>query len=105
LNLLGAVHHAPPEQGLKPPHLLQLATKNSQKWADLMWMSGGNQNLEKCFFYVVHFKSNTIQYSKIQSDSGISITNPATGDDVILQSLNPDDSHCTLGVILSPDGK
>jgi len=109
LNNLGAMNHIPPEQELNHPSLLQLATKNSQKWADLMWMSGGNLNLGKCFFYAfqpsINYKSNTICYYKIPSDSGISITNPAIGADVVLQSLNPDDSCHTLGVILSPDGQ
>jgi len=53
----------------------------------------------------INYKSNTIPYDKIPSDPGISITNPATGTDVTLQSLYPDDSQRTLGVILSLDGK
>ncbi len=103
------MNHIPPEQEITQLNLIQLASQNAQTWANLMWMSGGNLNLGKCFFYAftpsISYKSNTIHYDKILSDPGISITNPATGTDVTLQSLNPDDSQRTLGVILSPDGK
>jgi len=109
LNNKGAMNHIPPEQEITQLNLIQLASQNAQTWANLMWMSGGNLNLGKCFFYAftpsINYKSNTIHYDKILSDPGISITNPATGTDVTLQSLNPDDSQRTLGVILSPDGK
>jgi len=106
---MGAVNHIPPEQEITQPNLMQLASQSAQTWANLMWMSGGNLNLGKCFFYAftpsINYKSSTIRYDKILLDQGISITNPATGTDVTLQSLNPDDSQRTLGVILSPDGK
>jgi len=109
LNILGAFNHRPANHEIQPPELLQIAATNSQKWADLTGMSGGNLNLGRCFFYAflpsINFKSNTIQYAIIQSDTGISITNPADGTEVSLQSLNPDDSRCTLGIILSPEGK
>jgi hypothetical protein len=108
LNILGATNHTIPDQNMTPPLLIPTATENAQKWADLMWMSGGNLNLEKCFFYAfqpsINFKSNTIQYSKISSESGISITNAANGDIITLHSLSPNDSHRTLGAFLSPDG-
>jgi len=106
---MGAVNHIPPEQEITQLNLMQLASQSAQTWANLMWMSGGNLNLGKCFFYAftpsINYKSNTIPYDKILSDPGISITNPATGTDVTLQSLYPDDSQRTLGVILSLDGK
>jgi len=104
----GSTNHTIPDQNMTPPLLIPTATENAQKWADLMWMSGGNLNLEKCFFYAfqpsINFKSNTIQHSKISSESGISITNAANGDIITLHSLSPNDSHRTLGAFLSPDG-
>ncbi len=68
LNIHGARVHNMENKDIQPTELLHIATNNSQKWADLTWMSGGNLNLGKCFFYAfipsINFKSNTIQYAK-----------------------------------------
>jgi hypothetical protein len=92
-----------------PSDLLPIATTNSQLWADLMWISGGNLQLGKCFYYAftptMDFKSNSVKYKKITSVSGISIINPADGKRTNIAGLQPSDSRRTLGVLLSPDGK
>jgi len=74
-----------------------------------MWISGGNLQLGKCFYYAftptMDFKSNSVKYKKITSVSGISIINPADGKRTNIAGLQPSDSRRTLGVLLSPDGK
>ncbi len=68
LKIRGARDYNMENKDIQPPQLLHIATNNSQKWADLTCMSGGNLNLGKCFFYAfipsINFKSNTIQYAK-----------------------------------------
>jgi hypothetical protein len=43
VNILVATNHTDTEQDITPPLLLPIATKNAQKWADLIWMSGGGE--------------------------------------------------------------
>jgi hypothetical protein len=73
-----------------------------------MWVSGGNFNLGKCFYFafhpVIHFKSNSVKYKTITNSYGLSVQNPADGKKTLLQGLNPNDARRTLRVIMSPDG-
>jgi hypothetical protein len=51
LNLLGAASSPDFNDGEDTNTNLQtIASKNSTIWAGRMWISGGNLNLNKCFF-------------------------------------------------------
>jgi hypothetical protein len=84
------------------------ASSTSQKWSDLLWVSGGYLNLNKCYYYAfspsINYKSNKIQYSTLDFDQGITIQHPLTGSSQCIPGVLPQDSKRTLGVVISPDG-
>ena len=88
--------------------LHRTASSNSQKWSDLLWVSGGLLDLDKCYFYAfppsINYKTNKINYRALDFGQGIKVQNPNTGSQNCILGVSPQDSKCTLGVVLSPDG-
>jgi hypothetical protein len=89
--------------------LFKIANKNSNTWASLLWISGGNLNTEKCFYYFLkpryNFESNSIKYyNKSKAPGDITIKNPQTNLDKIITRIEPTEAKRTLGVLLAPDG-
>ena len=109
LNITGAQESGhcsiPPES---PSELIPLASSNSQTWASLLFMSGGDLNLEKCYSYAfrpyMDYKSNMVKYTNISSTNQIQITRSDGKGRHIIDIVPPTSSRCTLGVLLSPDG-
>lgn len=87
---------------------LSQASEKKQLWADLLWVSGGNLNLGKCYYYafqpIVDFKRNTITCKNLDSQSPISITNPATGRPHSICRTPPTTAQRALGAIIAPSG-
>jgi hypothetical protein len=88
--------------------LASYTSKNAQLWFDLQWVSGGQINLSKCFYYAfkpsINYKSNKISYTKLSFDDGIKVRNRSTGTVHTIQDLPPNEARRTLGVMMSPDG-
>jgi len=109
LNITGAQESGhcsiPPEF---PSELIPLASSNSQTWASLLFMSGGDLNLEKCYSYAfrpyMDYKSNTVKYTNISSTNQIQITRSDGKGRHIIDIVPPTSARRTLGVLLSPDG-
>jgi hypothetical protein len=89
--------------------LFDNATKNLNNWAQLLWMSGGNLNSNKCFYYYLqpnyNFQTQQITYETSRKAPGhITLTDPATNNEHPLTGLEPKEARRTLGVLLAPDG-
>lgn len=90
-------------------YIFEAANKNTDIWTKLLWISGGNLNPEKCFYYYLepHYNhsSGHIKYKRIkQSPGDIHIQDPETNQTTPVKRLEPSDGKRTLGVILAPDG-
>ncbi len=89
--------------------LVEHANKNSNIWAELQWISGGDLNYNKCFSYLIDphydYKSDSIKYtSKLKAPGEIMISNPATKTIATLTREEPHTARRTLGVHLAPTG-
>jgi hypothetical protein len=88
--------------------LLSAGQKNFHSWADLLWISGGNLNLGKCFTYSIlpdyNFSSQKMKVRPIPFQSTIRITNPADASVHEADQIAPTCARRTLGVIMAPDG-
>jgi hypothetical protein len=78
--------------------LFQTATDNSTKWASLLWMSGGNLNLSKCYYYYIqpkyNFTSQKISYATNSSTPGDrTVINPATKTATIVARVLPTEAR------------
>jgi hypothetical protein len=96
-------------KGQQRAMLFEAANKNTNIWAEILWISGGNLNPEKCFYYYLHPKYNhatgRIQYETSPKAPGeILLHNPDTQITTPLRRVEPNDGRRTLGVILAPDG-
>jgi hypothetical protein len=70
--------------------LFTTATNNSNTWASLLWISGGQLNTNKCYYYFLKpkycFNSQSIKYTSKQKARGdIIIQNPSTQMDQTIQ--------------------
>jgi hypothetical protein len=109
LNIAGAHMSGqcpmPPES---PSELIALASSNSQTWASLLIMSGGDLNMEKCYSYAfrpyMDYKSNSVKYTTISSMDRIQITRSDGKGHHVIDIVPPNNARHTLGVLLSPDG-
>jgi hypothetical protein len=88
-------------------HLLhQTASKNSKIWADCMWVSSGDLNSSKCFYYAfepqLNFNDNKITYKEISLPSNIHIFHPSTKNSHPMQQNSPNNSQTHLGCMAKP---
>jgi hypothetical protein len=88
--------------------LLPFAARNSQTWAELLWISGGCLNLKKCYFYAfspeMNYSKQAIFCKDLLLPHPISIQNPADNTFYNLDRVSSLEGRRTLGVILSPNG-
>jgi len=88
--------------------LYKAANSNIEKWADCLWTSGGNLNVNKCFCYAfwskLNYSTGSIKYLKVALPDALTLHNHETGPTQSLRELSPNDARRTLGVFLSPSG-
>jgi hypothetical protein len=89
--------------------LYMAATENTNIWAQLLWVSGGNLNPNKCCHYYLDptysYAKQKIQYGKQKTTPGqIFLNNPATNSSTAIERVESSEGRRTLGVILAPDG-
>jgi hypothetical protein len=110
LNMQGIINNTNSNSSSQPyEHLFNFANKNSNIWAELQWMSGGDLNFNKCFSYYIdphyNYKTDRIKYtSKYKAPGEIIITNPATKQPAPIIREEPHTARRTLGVHLAPNG-
>jgi hypothetical protein len=90
-------------------YLFQIANLNTDKWTRILWISGGNLNLNKCFYYYLqpsyNHGSQKVTYANSRKAPGnIVVTNPATNTAITIQRVEPREAKRTLGVMMAPDG-
>jgi hypothetical protein len=89
--------------------LFEVANKNTDIWSEILWISGGNLNPEKYFYYYIHPQYNhatgRIQYqSRKKAPGDIFLRNPDTKTINPLRRIEPHEGRRTPGVILAPVG-
>lgn len=91
-------------------HLFEHANNNSKIWTSMLWLSGGNLNYNKCFYYYVqpqyNYNSNRKTYANERKSPGtIKVINPDTTQVSTIQRLPPTEARRSLGVMISPNGE
>jgi hypothetical protein len=110
LNLKGVnVENIDPNIQQQHETLFDHATKNSNIWAELQWISGGDLNQSKCFSYFIDpyydYKKETIKYtSKYKAPGTILMKNPVNNSTTTITREEPHTARRTLGVHLAPNG-
>jgi hypothetical protein len=110
LNTAGAKLRSSPHLSTRHHEtLFGITTENSNKWASLLWVSGGNLNASKCLYYYMkpkyNFNKHTITYaSETKAPGKIEIHDPSTQTVNPLTCYEPSTAKRTLGVMLAPDG-
>jgi hypothetical protein len=89
--------------------LFQAANHNTAVWTNLLWLSGGTLNPNKCFFYFIKpiydFNLLKVIYETSRSSPGtIYIDHPATGIRTDIERREPKTAKRTLGAIIAPNG-
>jgi hypothetical protein len=78
----------------------------SQWWEKLLHASGGKLELEKCFFYILHWKSDPegkpFLAPKSELPHRIILKSSETGKDIEIQQRDCAESHKTLGSMENP---
>lgn len=59
----------PKEEQLKPPKMLQLLQDCAQLWQNLLFASGGELELSKCYYYMLHWHWDSQGYPKLSEFS------------------------------------
>lgn len=82
--------------------LLPYASRNSQIWADSIWVSGGSLNTFKCFYYAflptVEYKKNTTKCIDLPMPEQLRILNKQTNTLLPIERIPLDECHRMLGV-------
>ena len=88
--------------------LMHHATTNAKKWADLLSITGGALELSKCSYHVVVWKFSLqgapILVNMKSELPTISVNDPHTGQEQVLEYLHPYAAHKTLGHYKEPSG-
>ena len=91
-----------------PGHsVLEHLRNTEQIHADLLYVSGHRLALEKCAYYVIHFKRKGFKYiaKSIDEDPGtLELKDAETGKMVTIKRLEPDSAHKNLGIHIAPSG-
>jgi hypothetical protein len=89
-------------------NLHQYASHNANLWSECLWLSGGQLNSNKCYFYAfcpyINYKTNKIMYTDIPMPSEVTIMNRASGKPLTIPNVPSGQARRTLGVILSSKG-
>jgi hypothetical protein len=87
--------------------MLERQERQAQEWEQLLYVTGGALELEKCYFYAVkHAKKGLLtKMASAESAPGvITLTNSNTGECVEIPRKEPWEGVRTLGVRLCPEG-
>jgi hypothetical protein len=99
LNDIGAgLQHSQHLTSRDRNEIFSMATDNSTKWASILWISGGQLNSNKCFYYFLKPKYNfsthsTTYLTEPKTPGSISIMNPSTNTTQTLQRHEPHPLH------------
>ncbi len=88
--------------------LFDAATHNTEIWTKMLWLSGGNINPDKCFYYYMkpffNYTKHTIAYESSKKAPGsIQLTDPATNQETHIKRIEPTEARRTLGAIIAPN--
>jgi hypothetical protein len=72
--------------------LFQLANTNTSIWTTMLWLSGGNLNTKKCFYYYIepyfNHKKMAVEYrTKHETPGEITLKKPTTDQSIPLDRL------------------
>ena len=92
-------------------NMIDETSQTAQWWENLLWSTGGELELSKCFFYVMHWyfdekgqpqlaNNETLKRLKCE----IKITESATNQEANIRLLDSSEDHTTLGVKANPTG-
>jgi len=88
--------------------LHQLASQNAALWSECLWLSDGQLNSQKCYYFAfqpyINFKNNKNMHRNLPMQKDVDIINRATGRTVNIPMISHDVAKRPLGVNLSPAG-
>ena len=101
----GSTNDFQPQTQLPLPVMLEQMQEDAQLWNDLLYCSGGQLELTKCSFHVLHFEfkpNGRPCPSKSYYHNRIRIHDSHTGAHIPIKSLRADQAHKTRGHYKSP---
>ena len=96
-------------QECDPKDIAKKLQIEAQLWEELLYGTGGELELSKCFYYIAHWKwkPDGSAYLATPEEMGgnlIKITNSATGKEIEIEHKSCAEAHRTLGVMKIPRG-
>ena len=101
----GSVNDFLREQPATPDYYIAKAQEDAQRWNNLLSLSGGALNVEKCSYHFMHYTFNVDGLASLQSGTfgpQISIQFHGSEQNTPIKQLSSYRSHKTLGVQKSP---
>ena len=101
----GSVNDFLRDHPASPEHYIAKAQEDAQRWNDLLSLSGGALNVEKCSYHFLYYTFNVDGLASLQSGSfgpQITIHFHDTEHSTPIKQLSSYRSHKTLGVRKSP---
>jgi hypothetical protein len=90
--------------------LIQESTVLAQHWEELLWVTGGELELSKCFYYIINYKFDAVGKASLRSkkeleELGINmkIVQSGTGETADIKQKDCYEAHRTLGPMICPD--
>lgn len=84
--------------------LLKEMTATAQKWEQLLYSTGGQLELTKCFFYLIRWITDKegVSTMDLNCTPTITITDSSNKQNMVIQYKKCNESHKSLGVLEAP---
>eukprot|EP00957_Ditylum_brightwellii_P191667 14591821-Ditylum_brightwellii.AAC.1 len=96
------------KNNVTPEALIYQMTKDMQIWSDLLWISGGLLELDKCLYHLIYYvflEDGTLVMSSKQLGPKLQAKYKDTNKMIDIKYKNPYTQHKILGHFKAPDGK
>jgi hypothetical protein len=91
-----------------PPQVIANLQKLAQQWERLLFSTGGALNLQKCFWFVMHWTWNAghpVLATTATLPANLSLTSGQDlGNEITIPRIEPSTPYRTLGVHITPSG-
>ena len=92
--------------------LIAESTELAQHWEQLLWVTGGELEISKCFYYIVNYKFDTVGRATLRTKKeleekgfNMKIAQSGTGKDGGIKQKDCYEAHRTLGPMICPDNE
>eukprot|EP00957_Ditylum_brightwellii_P040618 3074488-Ditylum_brightwellii.AAC.1 len=90
---------------VSPTYLIELMSQDAQLWSDLLWLSGGYLELDKCFYHFIYYcflDDGTLIMQSKSPRPPLRVQQALSTDATIIEYKNPFTPLKTLGHYKAP---